>query len=75
MTACSPSCTNIKLTLLFSVSVGEGWAASHSACKYVPPCMVHLPHLSRACPSFYAKKTHSTAHSDFVAAPGKLKSP
>ena len=75
MTTCSPTRLHIKLTLLCSVSGGEGLAASRLACQCGQSCVVCLLRLKQSRGRFYAEQTHSMSHADSVAAPGNLKSP
>lgn len=75
MNSCSLHWMHIKLTLLCSVSGGEGLAVSRLACKCGPPFKGHLHRLKRTSASFYTEQSHSTVHADIVATHGDLKSP
>jgi hypothetical protein len=75
MNPCSPSWLHIKLTLLCSVSVGEGLAVSRLTGKCGQSSIECLLRLMQSCASIYVEQTHGTVHADFVVSPGNVKSP
>ena len=75
MIACLPCWLRLNPTLPCSTSVGEGLVALHPDSNLGQRCTESLRLLKHPWGVHCVKQPRNTSRSDFVVAPGKLKSP